>query len=200
MFFQQDAIRECMEGYPGDLYEEPFVDFSTTRNYALRVRTSHLRQLKSLQNAMHGSKMNACQPPDCISHCHRILWIQGHSARPVLCRNCAQVVTTRPSKQLLCRCMGIRQRMHSWWMRTMRSTTPGGLEWLPSACRVSACTGRFRCVQRQFRSGSTLAPPSSTPPACFPQRKLALTTDGAISTLSTRLALLAWSTGNVKCF
>ncbi|CAL8463331.1 g2865 [Coccomyxa elongata] len=33
----QDAIRECMEGYPGDLYEEPFVDFSTTRNYALRA-------------------------------------------------------------------------------------------------------------------------------------------------------------------
>lgn len=33
----QDEIRTFMEGYPGDLYEEPFVDFSTTRNFALRV-------------------------------------------------------------------------------------------------------------------------------------------------------------------
>ena len=34
----QDEILSFMEGYPGDLYEEPFVDFSTTRNYALQVR------------------------------------------------------------------------------------------------------------------------------------------------------------------
>ncbi|EIE18186.1 hypothetical protein COCSUDRAFT_45597 [Coccomyxa subellipsoidea C-169] len=33
----QDAIREYMVGYPGQLYEEPFVDFSTTRNFALRA-------------------------------------------------------------------------------------------------------------------------------------------------------------------
>ena len=33
----QDKVLGFMEGYPGDLYEEPFVDFSTTRNYALQV-------------------------------------------------------------------------------------------------------------------------------------------------------------------
>ena len=33
----QDKILSFMEGFPGDLYEEPFVDFSTTRNYALKV-------------------------------------------------------------------------------------------------------------------------------------------------------------------
>ena len=33
----QDKILSFMEGFPGDLYEEPFVDFSTTRNYALQV-------------------------------------------------------------------------------------------------------------------------------------------------------------------
>ena len=33
----QDKVLSFMEGYPGDLYEEPFVDFSTTRNYALQV-------------------------------------------------------------------------------------------------------------------------------------------------------------------
>ena len=34
----QDMITSFMNGYPGELFEEPFVDFSTTRNYALRVR------------------------------------------------------------------------------------------------------------------------------------------------------------------
>ncbi len=34
----QDMITSYMKGYPGELLEEPFVDFSTTRNYALRVR------------------------------------------------------------------------------------------------------------------------------------------------------------------
>lgn len=33
----QEMISTYMEGYPGNLYEEPFVDFSTTRNFALRV-------------------------------------------------------------------------------------------------------------------------------------------------------------------
>jgi len=33
----QDMILTYMKDYPGDLYEEPFVDFSTTRNFALRV-------------------------------------------------------------------------------------------------------------------------------------------------------------------
>ena len=33
----QGKILSFMEGFPGDLYEEPFVDFSTTRNYALQV-------------------------------------------------------------------------------------------------------------------------------------------------------------------
>lgn len=33
----QDMITSFMKGYPGELLEEPFVDFSTTRNYALRV-------------------------------------------------------------------------------------------------------------------------------------------------------------------
>ena len=36
----QDKILNFMAGYPGDLYEEPFVDFSTTRNYALQVSVS----------------------------------------------------------------------------------------------------------------------------------------------------------------
>ena len=31
----QDAIREILDGIPGHLYEEPFVDFSTSRNRAL---------------------------------------------------------------------------------------------------------------------------------------------------------------------
>ena len=30
-------ITSYMKGYPGELLEEPFVDFSVTRNYALRV-------------------------------------------------------------------------------------------------------------------------------------------------------------------
>jgi hypothetical protein len=34
---EQAVVREFMAGYPGQLLEEPFVDFSTTRNYALRV-------------------------------------------------------------------------------------------------------------------------------------------------------------------
>ena len=33
----QEVITSYMAGYPGELFEEPFVDFSTTRNYALRV-------------------------------------------------------------------------------------------------------------------------------------------------------------------
>lgn len=34
----QDTVREVMGDTPGQLLSEPFVDFSTTRNYALRVR------------------------------------------------------------------------------------------------------------------------------------------------------------------
>ena len=34
---EQAVVREFMAGYPGQLLEEPFVDFSTTRNFALRV-------------------------------------------------------------------------------------------------------------------------------------------------------------------
>lgn len=54
MFVQQDAIRECMEGYPGDLYEEPFVDFSTTRNYALRV-------MDTTSGHYYGLQIHACR-------------------------------------------------------------------------------------------------------------------------------------------
>lgn len=49
----QDAIREYMVGYPGDLYEEPFVDFSTTRNFALRVRTLEHHEVCSQFCAAH---------------------------------------------------------------------------------------------------------------------------------------------------
>ena len=61
----QDMIHSFMQGYPevsGALYEEPFVDFSTTRNYALQVSSPSSRD--SLQN-MHAR--------------------QAHSAHKILC-------------------------------------------------------------------------------------------------------------------
>jgi len=36
----QDVIRKAMEGVPGELHEEPFVDFATTRNRALDLAGS----------------------------------------------------------------------------------------------------------------------------------------------------------------
>lgn len=48
IYVLQDEIREFMVGYQGDLYEEPFVDFSTTRNFALRVRTDSAPCLQPL--------------------------------------------------------------------------------------------------------------------------------------------------------
>jgi hypothetical protein len=46
----QDTIRATMAGVPGDLIEEPFVDFSTTRNFALKVR----------QSPPHAQRFRAC--------------------------------------------------------------------------------------------------------------------------------------------
>lgn len=51
----QDIIRATLEGIPGQLLSKPFVDFSTTRNFALKVRHVSIACTEPCLSCLHFS-------------------------------------------------------------------------------------------------------------------------------------------------